>query len=185
MQCYGLPFGVVGVMSNYLLYYTVFVLSTGNSPLRPWKALTHARLDLYLSWISLVGGVATSGLTLVRCRSYWQLLVIAGWKLCFAAFNGAFGVHIATLVRKGSKTSKAGLWSWKSYLPLGPKDNNDAAHEPLVEETARDREREKVEVTEKLETTWALIWALLCTFHDDYLKYGGKPDDVICQIFRA
>jgi hypothetical protein len=110
MHCYSLPFGVLGFISHVLTYYTITVLSTGSSPLRPQKLLAHPKIALCLSSISLVGGFATSVFTLVRCRSYWQLVVIAFWKLSTAVLNGAVGVHIAIIMRKFLEENKVSSW---------------------------------------------------------------------------
>jgi hypothetical protein len=202
MQCYSLPFGALGFISHILTYYTIIVLSTGNSPLRPRKSLTHPIFDLWLSSIGLVGGFAISMLTVLRCRSYWQLVVIGFWKLSMAAFNGAVGIHVAIIVRRVSKTrgSKASSWSWKSYLPLRSEDDDtdtapreNAIHGPagtlaepssqyLMEETRRNREGQRIEVTEKPKTARVWIWILLCTF-SDYLEYHGVLNDNFqCKI---
>jgi hypothetical protein len=119
-----------------------------------------------------------------------------------AAFSGSVGVHVATLVRTVSKTrkSKASSWIWRSYLPLRSEDDDDdtapresATPGPsgtLVEPSSQclvvargNRERERMEVTEKPTTARVWIWILLCMFYGDYLEsYGELDDNFKCQI---
>jgi len=130
MSCYSLPYGGLGFASHILTYYTVTILSTGHSPIRPWKKLKHSGFDLWISLIGLISGFALALFTLVRCRNHWQLLVIGIWKLSMSVFNGIVGVHTAILLRKArnkaERKRKQNAGS-AAYLPLSAKDEDDSA----------------------------------------------------------
>ena len=100
MECYGLPYGGLGFASHILTYYTIIALAFARSPLRPWKKLTHSRLDLWLSMIGLMGSTSVAVFTLVRCRNDWRLLVIGIWKLGMSFFSAIVGVHVAFIVKR-------------------------------------------------------------------------------------
>jgi len=97
-----------------------------------------------------------------------------------SVFNGAVGVHIATIMRKFSKKRQ----SRTSYLPLTHEDDDETAsrktsatgssatlvgssRESLIKEGKEKKEREgrkRIEKVEKPTTAWVLLWILLCKF---------------------
>jgi len=109
IKCYGLPYGGIGFLSHILTYCTIFSLNLACSPLklisklcccsggtelnRPW-------IDFTLALISLVLTVASSALSMVRCRDQWPLVLIATWKMLLSLSLGFTAVHRALDVRR-------------------------------------------------------------------------------------
>jgi len=161
MECYSLPYGGLGFASHILTYYTVIVLATGRSPLRPWKKLANSRFDLLLSSIGLIGGFAVAVFTLVRCRNHWQLLVIGIWKLSMSVFNGVVGVHVAYLLRNVPKpqAKRGNNRGSSSYHPIA--DDDDETGSTKSGRSAKTEEEQVVEKVKRPSVASALFWILL------------------------
>jgi len=188
MACYSLPYGGLGFASHILTYYTVIVLSTGHSPIRPWKKLSHSRYDLFLSTVGLVGGFAIAIFTLVRCRNHWQLLLIGIWKLSMSVFNGVVGVHISTIMKNAPKPPKKRRnknASSSSYLPLVdrsmPMDDDDTASQrsgttragSFVGSSYKPITSKVGGKIKKPQTGTVWLWAFLCEYHP-FIKAPAK-----------
>ena len=97
LQCYNLPFGALGFTSHVLTYYTIVCLWHDRSPLWPLHDITSSsrKLDFVLSFFGFVVCIATSAITMKNCKSTWQLLLIAVWKMRMSVLNGLTGMHVA------------------------------------------------------------------------------------------
>jgi hypothetical protein len=104
IQCYSLPYGGVGFTSHILTYYAVAMLASGRSPWTLQKN-KHKKLDLALSTIGLILTFVVSVLTIIRCRSRWQFITMAVWKLVLSVALGCLSVHAATLVGHTDKVT--------------------------------------------------------------------------------
>jgi len=88
IQCYALPFGVIGTLSHILTLYTFLMLAHGLSPWR-WRPNKRYKLDAWLASIGLCILVGTTIVTLVRCRQKWEFVLMAVWKLVLSvSLNG-------------------------------------------------------------------------------------------------
>ncbi|TFK29559.1 hypothetical protein FA15DRAFT_664107 [Coprinopsis marcescibilis] len=97
IQCYSLPYGLLGFISHVLTYYTIVCLWFGRKPLWPFSRVSFSRFDLALGGFGLLISTLLSIVTIVRCKDTWQLLVIAVWKMSMSLLNGLTAVHVAIL----------------------------------------------------------------------------------------
>lgn len=95
LQCYSLPYGIMGFLSHLLSYYTIICLITARRPLQPWRHITHGRLDLLEAILSMLGTTTCSILTLVRCRGEWPFILVAVWKAVFSLTQTLVTFHRA------------------------------------------------------------------------------------------
>lgn len=107
IQCYSLPYGGIGFTSHILTYYAVAMLANGRSPWT-FQKNRHKRLDLGLSLIGLLLTFVVSVLTIIRCRSRWQFITMAVWKLVLSVALGCLSVHAASLIGQTDKALDGG-----------------------------------------------------------------------------
>jgi hypothetical protein len=100
IQCYSLPYGGIGFASHIITYYTIAMLSLQRHPYAPWIQNKHSGFDLWLSIVGLTVTIIVSSLTMVRCRSKWQFIVIAAWKLDLSVTFGLLSLHAAAIIPK-------------------------------------------------------------------------------------
>ncbi|KAM7184883.1 hypothetical protein V8F20_012020 [Naviculisporaceae sp. PSN 640] len=101
LQCYALPYGLIGFISHLLTYLTMFLLSRGLDPLFPWRYLRYKYYNLFISTLGLLITVVVTILTIIRCKNGWQLILVATWKLVFSLTLSAMALHAATLIDWG------------------------------------------------------------------------------------
>ncbi|KIJ57272.1 hypothetical protein M422DRAFT_149965 [Sphaerobolus stellatus SS14] len=118
VKCYSLPYGVLGVTSHILTYYTLVCLWKGRQPFLPWKQINNGRFGLLLSATGLIISVSLAAYTMDKCRNNWQLLVIAVWKLSMSLLSGLTSLHVAFIAwrsgeyeeRRRLESEKAAWW---------------------------------------------------------------------------
>jgi len=113
IRCYALPYGVIGLISHLLTYYTIALLSVGRSPIAPWRKLSSPRIDLCLGILGLLGGSSVTIFTMIRCQQRWQFILIAAWKAALSITLGFLSVHVAFLAHSGRKRNK----QWYTDMP--------------------------------------------------------------------
>jgi hypothetical protein len=91
IKCYSLPYGGIGFLSHFLTYWTIFWLGHGRKPYFPFSLLSAGKLDLCLSILQMVITVSIAAFTMSRCRSRWQFILIAMWKLVMSLVVGIWG----------------------------------------------------------------------------------------------
>jgi hypothetical protein len=91
IKCYSLPYGGIGFLSHFLTYWTIFWLGQGRKPYFPFSELSAGKLDLCLSILQMVITVSIAAFTISRCRSRWQFILIAVWKLVMSLVVGVWG----------------------------------------------------------------------------------------------
>jgi hypothetical protein len=91
IKCYSLPYGGIGFLSHFLTYWTIFWLGHGRKPYFPFSMLSAGKLDLCLSILQMVITVSIAAFTMSRCRSRWQFILIAMWKLVMSLVVGIWG----------------------------------------------------------------------------------------------
>jgi len=92
ISCYALPYGVLGLVSHLLTYYTTICLGFGVRPLKPWKALTWHWWDLSFCLSSMVITVTLAAFTMSSCRNSWPFLLLGLWKLALSFSVNGVGV---------------------------------------------------------------------------------------------
>ncbi|KAI5782541.1 hypothetical protein FPQ18DRAFT_267391 [Pyronema domesticum] len=102
IRCYALPYGVIGLSSHVLTYYTIWIISRGRSPFLPWKKLNSPIFDMLLGAVGLLFGGAVTIFTMIRCHQRWQFVLIAIWKAMLSLTIGALSVHAAVIVKRES-----------------------------------------------------------------------------------
>jgi len=117
IKCYGLPYGAIGFVSHILTYCTIFSLDLSRSPAKlVWNIIGNLAcfpccenvsvkldfpwVDFTLALVSLTLTVASSSLSIVRCRNEWPLVLIATWKMLLSLDLGFTAVHRAIEIRK-------------------------------------------------------------------------------------
>jgi hypothetical protein len=103
IKCYSLPYGGIGFLSHVLTYWTILVLGFGRKPYWPWSRLSAGKFDLCLSIMQLFITVAIAAFTIARCRSRWQFILLAVWKLVMGMVVGAWGISASRNAMKASK----------------------------------------------------------------------------------
>ena len=81
LQCYALPYGGLGFISDVLTLYTIWMLSRGYTPWFPNRELVGSRFDAILALVGSCGTVASIIYTMVRCHRRLAFVFIAIWKL--------------------------------------------------------------------------------------------------------
>lgn len=134
IKCYSLPYGGIGFLSHVLTYWTVFWLCRGRKPWWPISRLSHSVLDLTLSGLQILITISVAAFTIARCRSRWQFILLAVWKLIMSLVVGVCGLSAALQARKdsqdatrpgrsatekSSKTSRKTKYSLLFYYPPG------------------------------------------------------------------
>ena len=103
IKCYSLPYGGVGFTSHVLTYWTILVLGFGRKPYWPWRRLSAGKFDLYLSIAQVIITVVIAAFTIARCRSRWEFILIAVWKLVMSMVAGVWGINASRNAIKASK----------------------------------------------------------------------------------
>ena len=103
IKCYSLPYGGIGFLSHVLTYWTILVLGFGSKPYWPWSRLSAGKFDLCLSGVQVFITVAIAAFTIARCRSRWQFILIAVWKLVMSMVVGVWGISASRNAMKASK----------------------------------------------------------------------------------
>lgn len=103
IKCYSLPYGGIGFTSHVLTYWTILVLGFGRKPYWPWSRLSAGKFDLCLAIIQVVVTVAIAAFTIARCRSRWQFILLAVWKLVMSMVVGVWGISASRNAIKASK----------------------------------------------------------------------------------
>lgn len=98
LQCYALPYGLIGFVSHLLTYWTMIFLARGRDPLLPWKLLRYKMFNFIISTVGLLITVMLTILTMIRCRNDWQIILIAVWKLVFSVTLSAMAIHASHLI---------------------------------------------------------------------------------------
>jgi hypothetical protein len=103
IQCYSLPYGGIGFASHIITYYTIAMLALQRRPYAPWLHNKRSRLDLLLAIVGLIVTIIISAFTMIRCRSRWQFIAIAAWKLDLSVTFGFLSLHAAAIIPKSTR----------------------------------------------------------------------------------
>lgn len=127
IECYSLPFGGLGFVSNVLTYYTIIMFGFG---LSPWKPFASPFLCCirpcgigrgpFIQWVKLHGGwdefilgaasflisVPLALYTIYRCRIGWEFVLMAVWKTTLSATLTFMGLHCWYIIRNNKKNGR-------------------------------------------------------------------------------
>ncbi|KAA8913659.1 hypothetical protein FN846DRAFT_929122 [Sphaerosporella brunnea] len=119
IHCYALPYGVIGLVSHLLTYYTILCLRFQVSPLAPWKPLKHPTFDMFLAGAGLFFCVGITILTMIRCQQRWQFLVIAIWKAVLSLTLGGMNMHVSINVKSQKDREDLKILGWLFIYGMG------------------------------------------------------------------
>jgi hypothetical protein len=105
IQCYALPYGVVGIISHLLTYWTFAWIAVGKAPLWPGHPLDSWAIDLLLAIATLFTCIPTGSLTIYRCRLSWHFVLISVWKLVTSVSMACISIHRCILIRQETPRS--------------------------------------------------------------------------------
>ena len=140
LSCYSLPYGGIGFAGHVLTYWTVAFLVAGRRPIQPWEDLRYQWLDLILDTLSLLLSVPFAVLTIVRCLSTWQYVLLAIWKTTLAVSLSAISFQRSWTIKKDTQKAETRTSSGQNQgayelIPdgansnyngeAGPKENGD------------------------------------------------------------
>ncbi|KAJ9655255.1 hypothetical protein H2198_005871 [Neophaeococcomyces mojaviensis] len=109
--CYSLPYGGIGFLSHLLTYWVILILGFGRKPYWPWSKLSSGKFDLCLALLQVIISVLIASFTISRCRSRWQFVLIAVWKLVLSVEVGIWGVSASLKAMEHKKQRKG-------YMPV-------------------------------------------------------------------
>lgn len=114
LHCYNLPYGIIGLISHLLTYYTIICLCYGRRPFWPLGRVEKTWLNLVLPFVGTALCIWTSITTIIKCKNTWQLLLIGVWKLSMSLLNGLTALHVAIMVynAQAGKKAKTQLAAW-------------------------------------------------------------------------
>ncbi|KAK3059117.1 hypothetical protein LTR09_000683 [Extremus antarcticus] len=79
LECYALPYGLVGFINHVCTYYTFVHLTLGRSAI--WRPLKHWKRDLFYGVVALLGALPSIITTVTSCDFHIIFLFLALWKL--------------------------------------------------------------------------------------------------------
>lgn len=161
IRCYSLPYGIMGFVSHFLTYYTLLCLWKNRSPLMPWRKLRFSKWERWLGIVALIVTMSLAVLTLVRCRSSWQLLTIGVWKLSMSLLNGITAVNVANIVMKHHEGREGrARWTPETREEFRPMLSAQASNGSLKVSATAQAPKDPDEPN----TSGTIIWILLCEF---------------------
>jgi hypothetical protein len=92
IKCYSLPYGGIGFLSHCLTYWAFVWLGQGRRPYFPFIRLSAGTFDLWLCGLQIITTIIVSAFTMSRCRSRWQFVVIAVWKMVMSLVVGMWSL---------------------------------------------------------------------------------------------
>ncbi|KAF2664603.1 hypothetical protein BT63DRAFT_93599 [Microthyrium microscopicum] len=106
LSCYSLPYGGIGFAGHVLTYWTCALLIGGRRPFMPWRSLERKSLDLCLDALSLFLTIPFALLSIYRCRSAWQFVLLAVWKTTLAVSLSAISFQRSWTIPKDIQTQR-------------------------------------------------------------------------------
>jgi hypothetical protein len=109
LQCFGIPFGGLGFLSEITIYYTTIclLLNVNALPWSPFKPTTFAFFqpiergwgNLLISVVAVLAVMPLGILTMIRCRTKWELVLVC-------IFRMGIGLAVAVLALYRSVTAE-------------------------------------------------------------------------------
>jgi hypothetical protein len=90
IQCYSIPYGLIGFLSHLLSYYTILITAFGRRPLAPWRPLEER--NRIVNILQLIGTVGLALYTIYACHNRWQFVLLGVWKLLWNVVKSVWGV---------------------------------------------------------------------------------------------
>lgn len=103
MQCYSLPFGVIGMASHFLSRCTLLWIWEGRSPLKPHRPIKrHPWRGTIIGSIILICSIVLANFAYVRCRNNRALSWVVIWRAFQSILLGC-SVIIASISKTETK----------------------------------------------------------------------------------
>lgn len=110
IEVYGIPYGVLGVLSHGLTFYVILCHFFGRQPLLPWRYLEKERWNLAAVTISSLISIILSSVTLARTQGSRPLMILAGMQIVLGAIMDFIHIHRVALKAEGFSRSLS-LWA--------------------------------------------------------------------------
>jgi hypothetical protein len=105
LECFGVPFGALGFLSELVLLYTTCCLLFGVKP-SPWSPFQPKKFRFFQpaerGWCNLLLGIATTitiaplaVLTMIRCRTRWELVLVCIFRMGIGMSVGTLAIWLA------------------------------------------------------------------------------------------
>lgn len=101
IEVYGIPYGILGVVSHALTFYVIMCHFFGRRPLQPWKFLEKERWNLAVVSISSLISIILSSVSLARTRGSRPLMILAGMQIVLGALIDFIHIHRMALKAEG------------------------------------------------------------------------------------
>ncbi|OAL45876.1 hypothetical protein IQ07DRAFT_603805 [Pyrenochaeta sp. DS3sAY3a] len=110
IEVYGIPYGVLGVVSHGLTFYVIICHFFGRRPLFPWRFLEKEKWNLAAVTVSSLISIILSSVTLARTRGSRPLMILAGMQIVLGAIIDFIHIHRVALKAEGWSKSLS-LWA--------------------------------------------------------------------------
>lgn len=110
IEVYGIPYGVLGVVSHGLTFYVIICHFFGRRPLFPWRFLEKEKWNLATVTVSSLVSIILSSVTLARTRGSRPLMILAGMQIVLGAIIDFIHIHRVALKAEGWSKSLS-LWA--------------------------------------------------------------------------
>ncbi|TFK68110.1 hypothetical protein BDN72DRAFT_61607 [Pluteus cervinus] len=114
MTCYGLPYGVLGLLSHLFTLYTIACLHNLRSPLWPAHKFKPGSLNLLTGILGVTASPAIALYTISTCLNTFELLLIGLWQFSVSLVNGLYCFCVAVWVKKESEEMIKKVCVWPS-----------------------------------------------------------------------
>jgi hypothetical protein len=103
IECYALPYGAIGIISNLLTFWTMAWMAVGRIPLWPWYRMNSSKFDMVLAVVTLCTCIPIASITIHRCRLSWHFILIGVWKLVTSVSLACVTLHRCFIARREDK----------------------------------------------------------------------------------
>ncbi|KAK0716742.1 hypothetical protein B0T26DRAFT_646628 [Lasiosphaeria miniovina] len=176
IECYNLPYGGLGFLSNVLTYLNILLVAAGVSPLKIFTGgfICSKSSRVSACWAapilpvaSLLFTVPIAIYTTYSCRRSWELVLIAIWRTTLTLTVNLMEIHCWRAMgnweksaRRDVETAQAGLQSGEDYEMYGY-EARDRPGRTANEITVTPKRKGRGYMKETAKTLlWALIYCL-------------------------
>ncbi|KAN0093545.1 hypothetical protein V8E51_016729 [Hyaloscypha variabilis] len=110
IQCYALPYGILGFISHLLTYWAILCFKLNLTPLFPFRENSEPVHSIFFAVVGLLATVTINILTTIRYRQAWEFVLISLWKMTLSITLSAVTIHAMLVV---DRLQKGGGRSWE------------------------------------------------------------------------
>ena len=85
IQCYSLPYGLLGMLSHIWTFYCVIVNALGNKPSQPWKQRQQSIPNIILGTVQMISTTVLAVANIRRCHGSTNIVLLATSMLLISA----------------------------------------------------------------------------------------------------